>query len=175
VKPYEVVDIQKVYSGPIFDLVKQTITLPNGKEAYRDVIIHNGAAVIIPVTDEKKLVLVRQYRNGSNSMLLEFPAGKLDHNEDPKECALRELAEETGYHASGIKQLFKVYPVAAYCSEQITVFLAEGLKLGTPNLDEDEFVETEEYSLSDLLQMIDDGDIQDMKTIMGVLYYARIA
>jgi ADP-ribose pyrophosphatase len=129
-EPYEVVDIQKVYSGPIFELVKQTMTLPNGKETKRDVIVHNGAAVIIPVTDEKELVLVRQYRSGCSSMLLEFPAGKLDPGESPEACALRELAEETGYCASSIKQLFKVYPVAAYCSEQITVFFGGRLKTG---------------------------------------------
>ena len=172
-KPFEIVNTQKIYSGPIFELVKETMTLPNGRETYRDVIIHNGAAVIIPVTFEKELVMVRQYRSGSGSMLLEFPAGKLDPGEKPEECALRELSEETGYCASSIKQLFTVYPVAAYCSEQITVFLAEGLKPGKSNLDHDEFIEIETYSLPELLKMIDNGEIEDMKTIMCILYYAR--
>jgi len=172
-EPYKTLERKEIYSGPIFDLTQHTVRLPNGKDARRDIIEHNGAAVIIAVTEEDNLVMVRQYRNGSNSVMLELPAGKLDLGEDPKACALRELEEETGYRASKIELILKMYPVAAYCTEKINMFLAKGLEQGTPKPDEDEFVEVEEYSLSALLTMIDNGEITDMRTILGVLYYAR--
>ena len=171
----KILNTEKVYSGYIFDLAHYTVELPNGKEAKREVIVHNGAAVIVPVTSTGELVLVRQYRPGSDKMMLELPAGKLDGpGEDPQNCALRELQEETGYRANKIRPLLKLHPLAAYCTEQITMFLAEDLEPGASKPDEEEFVETELYSLPALLAMIDNGEISDMKTIMGILYYARL-
>ena len=152
-------------------MTQQTLCLPNGKEAVRDVIQHGGAVAIVAVTNEGNLLMVRQYRPGSGSMMLELPAGKLDLGEKPQKCALRELEEETGYRAYKIKPLLKVYPVAAYCTEHISLFLAEDLRPGTLNPDEDEFLEVEAHSMQELLRMIGEGEITDMKTIMGVLYY----
>ena len=173
--PYEVLNTEKLYNGPIFDLSKKTIRLPNENAATLDVIEHNGAALIIPVTDNGELVMVKQYRIGTESVLLEFPAGKFDPGEDPGECALRELEEETGYRASKISLLFETIPIAAYCTEKISVYLAEGLKPGQPKPDENEFLEVEVYPLEKLLKMVDSGELLDMKTVMGILYYARIA
>lgn len=170
----EVQKTSTIYSGKIFDLLKYTVKLPNGKETTRDVIHHNGAAVIIAVTDTGELVTVRQYRDGSGCAMLELPAGKLDPGEDPKECASRELTEETGYTAAKIRPLLLMHPVAAYCTEKIHMFLAEGLTSGSPRPDPDEFVEVELHSLQSLLEMIDNGEITDMKTIAGVLYYLRV-
>ena len=174
VKPYKVLKKEKLFDAKIFDLSKYTVQLPNGNESERFILEHNGAAVIIAITNEGELVMVRQYRNGSGSVMLELPAGKLDLGEDPQVCALRELAEETGYRAAKINKLLSMYPVAAYCTEQMTLFLAEDLEQGQPSPDEDEFVEVELHPLPMLLQMIDRGEITDMKTILGLLYYSRM-
>jgi len=165
---------EKIYSGPIFDLTHQTIELPNGAVVKRDVLVHNGAAMIIAVTNEGNLIMVRQHRAGTNALTLEFPAGKLDPPEEPQDCALRELEEETGYKANKIRLLHKFFPVAAYCTEQISMFLAEDLTPGKTAPDSDEFVEIEIYSLDELLKMLENGEIIDMKTVMGILYYARL-
>ena len=173
IEPHKTLEKNKLYTGNIFDLYQYKVQLPNGKEASRDIIEHNGAAVIIAVKDNGDIVMVRQFRNGSDSVMLELPAGKFDPNESPEECALRELEEETGFRATKIKPLLKLHPVAAYCTEQITMFLAQGLIQGEPKPDPDEFVDVEIYPLDELLGMIDRGEINDMKTIAGVLYYAR--
>jgi len=171
VRPYEILSEKELYKGPIFALNQYEVELPGGRRSVRDVLQHNGASVIIPITADDKVVMVRQYREGSNSVLLELPAGKLDVGEDPQLCALRELEEETGYKAAKIRLLFTTYPVAAYCTEKISVFLAEDLTPGSPNPDSDEFVETFLYPLSDIMGMITTGEINDMKTIAGLLYY----
>lgn len=176
----EILSKKKMYVGPIFDLSHYEVVLPNGKTGQRDVIEHNGACVMIPVAEDGRLVMVRQHRAGANAMLLEFPAGKLDNGEDPEKCALRELSEETGYVASKVRLLTRVHPVAAWCTEIVNVFLMEDLILGEASPDRDEngeiieFVEVELHSLPDLLAMIDKGELMDMKTVMGVLMYARI-
>ena len=169
---YETLSKEKIYNGPIFDLAHYQIALPNGKHGRRDVIEHKGAAVIVAVADDGRLVMVRQHRVGASAMLLELPAGKLDLGEEPEKCALRELAEETGYAATKIRPLLGVFPVAAWCTEKHHIFLAEDLKPGEPNPDVDEFVEVELHSVSDLLRMIERGEIVDAKTIVGVLYYS---
>jgi len=170
----EILSKKKIYEGLIFDVSHYEITLPNGKSGQRDIIEHNGACLIIPVTNDGQLVMVRQYRTGANAVLLEFPAGKLDKGEEPEKCALRELAEETGYVASKIRRLMQVHPVPPWCTELVNVFLAEDLTLAETNLDEEEFVEVELHSLTDLLDMVDKGELVDMKTVMGVLLYERI-
>ena len=170
----EILKSEQLYSGPIFDLQRYNVRLPNGKVAKRDVLLHNGAAVVIAVAPDGRLVTVRQYRHGPQKVMLELPAGKLDPGEEPKACALRELKEETGYRAQRIRQLFMLHPVAAYCSEEVYMFLAEELTQGQTNLDEGEFVEVELHRVENLLSMIEAGEISDMKTVAGVLYYARI-
>ena len=173
-EPYAILNRREIYKGSIFDLAQYTVQLPNGKEAIRDIIEHGGAAVIIPVTDKGEIVMVSQYRNGAKKVLLELPAGKLDPGEDPEKCALRELEEETGYRATRIRHLIKMHPVAAYCTEMIHMYLAEGLVPGTANPDADEFVEVSAYPLQDVLDMVINGEILDMKTMLGVLFYSSI-
>ena len=173
-KKFKILGKKKIYGGAIFDLVRYNFELPDKKETFWDIIEHYGAVVIIPVTDTGDLVMVRQYRPGPDAVMLELPAGKLDHpNENKQACALRELEEETGYRASRIEPLLEMYPVAAYCTEKMNLFLAEDLTPGKPSLDDDEFVEVELHSVTALLDMIDNGEILDMKTILGVQYYAR--
>jgi len=161
-----------LYEGPIFKLRQDTITLPNGKEAVRDIIEHNGATAIIAVADDGRLVLVRQFRYGAGCDMLEIPAGKLDPGEDPEECALRELAEETGYRAARIRKVMDLCMIPAWSTERVGLYLAEGLVKGETQLDDEEFVEVELYSVKELLGMIDSGEISDSKTVLAVFYYA---
>jgi ADP-ribose pyrophosphatase len=164
---------ETIYNGLIFDLERHTVRLPNGKEARRDIIRHNGASAIIPVTDDGGVILVRQYREGAGGFLLELPAGKLEPGEDPAVCAVRELAEETGHTAETMRFLTSLRPVAAYSTEVIHFYVAEGLKPGLAHPDTDEFVTLETYKLDEILRMIGEGSVMDMKTVAGVLLYAR--
>ncbi len=168
---YSVVNSKKIYSGPIYDVVQDEITLPNGKTTFRDTIEHNGAAAIIPIDDNGDIIFVRQYRHACRSMILEIPAGKLEKDEDPALCASRELEEEIGFKSNNIKLLFNTYIAVGYSTELISIYLATNLIKTNQNLDEDEFVEIETYSLSEALSMIKDGLIVDSKTIAGILYY----
>ena len=175
IEPQKTISKEKIYGGRIFDLFEYKVELPNKKIVSRDMLEHLGAAVILATTDSGDIVMVRQYRNGSDAVMLELPAGKLDENEAPIDCALRELEEETGYRAAKIEPMLKMYPVSAYCTEEVHLFLAQGLTMGAPKPDDDEFVEVEEHSLEVLLKMINDGEINDMKTIAGVLFYAQMS
>ena len=172
---YEILQSQKVYEGVIFDVEQRKVRLPNGEEARRDVVTHNGAAAVVALADSGDLVLVRQHRQGADGPMLELPAGKLDPGEDPQKCAQRELAEETGYVAEGLRLLTKLHVAAAYCTEVIHLFFAGKTKPGPTNPDPDEFVTVETHSLMDALRMVQDGTITDAKTVAGVLYYAVFA
>lgn len=171
---YEVTDIKPLYNGLIFNVVQETVILPNGEPARRDILLHNGAAAVIPVMDDGRLIFVRQYREAASMYVLEIPAGKLDKEEDPLVCAYRELEEETGYKASSMRRLMSFYTAIGYSSEIIHLYLAEGLMPGTQQPDDDEFVSLEIYTLEAALEMIDNGAIVDAKTISALLYYARI-
>jgi len=162
-----------IYSGKIFDLVQRTVTLPNGKDTLRDILLMNGAAVILPVLEGGGILFVRQYREGAGAEMLELPAGMIGRGEDPLTCAERELREETGYTARTMRFLLKFYSGPGYTTEMMHVYLAEGLTPGAQQLDEDEFIKTEEYSLNEALDMIRDGRISDAKTVSSLLYYAR--
>jgi len=173
-KNFECLETKSIYKGRIFEVEQRTVLLPDGKKAQWDMVKHNGAAAVLAITDDGDLLLVRQYREGAKEVTLELPAGKLDPGENPETCALRELEEETGWRAEKIKFLMRLHPASAYLSEEIHIFLAEGLKPGKLNLDADEFVTIETHSVADILQMIDEGKITDSKTLVGVLYYARL-
>lgn len=160
---------EEIYKGKIISLVKDTITLPNGKTAIREVILHNGASAIVPIDDEGNILLVRQYRQPIQKELLEIPAGLLEKGEEPLECAKRELEEETGYKAKEFSHLCSMYSAVGFSTEKIHIFLATGLYEGKQSLDEDEFVNVEKYSLDEAIDMILDGRIEDGKTVSGIL------
>ena len=165
----------KLYGGEIFDLKQYKVELPNKGRAEWDVVVHNGAAVIVAVTKQNEIVMVRQYRPGTEEVMLELPAGRLDSVvEDREHCALRELREETGYTAGKIKLLLTLHPLPAYCTEEVSIFLAEDLEAGKQDLDDDEFVDVELHKLPCLLDMIANGGITTMSAVIGILYYARV-
>lgn len=166
---HKTISREEIYKGAIVSLVKDTITLPNGKTTQREVVLHTGAAAVVPIDDEGNIVLVRQYRHPAGKELLEIPAGLLETGEDPLECAKRELEEETGYKASEFSHILSMYTAVGFCTEKIHIYLAKGLYEGKQNLDEDEFVNIERYTLNEALEMIFDGRIEDGKTVCGIL------
>lgn len=156
---------EEIFDGQVLHLFKDTVYLPNGKTATREVIRHVGAVAIVPMTADGKVVVERQFRYPLNRVITEVPAGKLDSkSEDRLEAAKRELEEETGYLADEWIPLGDYVPAAAYCDEVITMYFAKGLKKGIRNLDEDEFLNIELVPLETLIEEIMEGTITDGKT-----------
>lgn len=163
------------YQGTILKIYEDTVEA-NGHEAHWDFIHHNGAAAVVPVTREGKLLMVRQYRNALDRYTLEIPAGALDYPEEPKlDCAHRELEEETGFKTDKDKMeyLISVNTTVAFCDEAIDIFVARELTPSHQNLDEDECIDVEEWTVEDLVAKIYKGEITDGKTIAAILAYAR--
>ncbi len=159
-----------IFDGKILHLYRDDIRLPDGKPAEREVIRHIGAVCVIPVTEDHRVVMERQYRYPVDEVILEIPAGKLDsREEDPEEAARRELREETGYLAGKLTPLGKFYPACAYSDETIWMYLATELTKGQRQLDEDEFLDVELIPLERLVQQVLAGDIPDAKTQIAVL------
>lgn len=162
-----------VAKGVIIDYYQDTMLIPNGNTAKWDLIDHKGAAAVVAVRDDGKLLMVRQYRNALERYTLEIPAGGLNGREEPTlDAARRELEEETGYTCDNMELLNSIYTTVAFCNEKIDIYLARELKKGKQHLDEDEYLNVEAYSLEELKQMIYDCKIQDSKTICGILTYA---
>ena len=168
-------DSQEIYDGVILHVFKDTVSLPNGNPATREVIRHVGAVGVIPINEDGKVIIERQFRYPLDRVVTEIPAGKLDSfTEDRLSAAKRELEEETGYTAKEWISLGDYYPTPAYCDERITLYLARGLALGQRHLDEDEFLNFELVPLSDLVEDVMNGRITDGKTQVAVLKAARI-
>ena len=163
----------RIHEGRIINLREDTVTLPTGKTAKREIIEHKGAVCIVPVNSEGKLVFVRQYRKPAEESLLELPAGGLEIGEVPIDCAQRELMEECGLRAGSMTPLFECYLAPGYSTELMYGFLGESLTADAAEADEDEDVEVEEYTLDEALQLLDEGKIRDAKTICGLLAYYR--
>lgn len=163
------------YEGSILKIYEDTVDA-NGHLAHWDFIHHKGAAAVVPVTKDGNLLMVRQYRNALDRYTLEIPAGALDSPEEPKlDCAHRELEEETGYKTEKQKMefLIRVNTTVAFCDEVIDIFVARDLEPSRQNLDEDEYIEVEEWAVKDLEEKIYQGEITDGKTIAAILAYAR--
>jgi ADP-ribose pyrophosphatase len=162
-----------VAKGAIIDYYRDSVLIPNGNIAQWDIIDHKGAAAVVAVRDDGKLLMVRQYRYALGRETLEIPAGGLNGREEPTEqAARRELEEETGCTCEKLELLSSIYTTVAFCNEKIDIYLARGLKPGKQHLDEDEFIDVEAYTVEELKQMIYDCRIQDSKTICGILTYA---
>ena len=161
---------EEIYDGVILHVYKDTVTLPNGKPAGRELIRHVGAVGIVPVTDDGRVIVERQYRYPLDSVITEIPAGKLDSkSEDRLSAAKRELREETGITADEWTDMGVYYPAAAYTDEKITLYLARGLHFGQQDLDDDEFINIEAVPLDELVNDVMSGEITDGKTQVGIL------
>jgi len=160
------------YSGTMIEIYSDTISVPNGNVVHWDFVKHNGAAAVVPITDDGKVVMVRQFRNALDRETLEIPAGGLDSLDEPTlDAAARELEEETGYKSNDLVFLITVATTVAFCNEKIDIYLARNLIQSKQHLDEDEFVEVEEYTVDELVDMIYAGKINDAKTIAAILAY----
>lgn len=169
------ISTEEIFDGNILHVIKDTVKLPNGNEATREVIRHIGAVCVIPVTDENEVIMERQYRYPIDEVISEIPAGKLDTpEEDWLLAAQRELREETGITADEWKELGVFYPAAAYSDEKIIMYLAKGLHYGKQDLDDDEFLNVKKVPISDLIKDVMDGKITDSKTQVAILKVARI-
>lgn len=157
-----------IYEGNVFKLDRLEIELPNGKRAMRDVVRHNGGVSIIAVKDDEKILFVEQFRKAIDKNILELPAGKIEVGEDIKECAIRELEEETGYKAKKIEFLGKIVMAPGFTDEYIHLFYATDLYKGIKGGDEDEFINVCEFDLQEVNKMILSGEIFDSKTICGI-------
>ena len=164
---------EKIFSGKLIDLYFDHVELPNGKSSTREWINHPGAVCIIPILPDGNLCLIRQYRYGPRDEFIEIPAGKLDAGEDPLVCAKRELKEEIGYIAGKFTFLTNIYPAIGFSNEKMWMYLAEDLQLSNQSLDQDEFLELLPLSLEEAIDLINQGNITDVKTIIGVLWLDR--
>ena len=168
----ERIDRELVAKGHIFNYYHDTMKIPNGNIAKWDFIGHNGAAAIIPITEDNKICLVRQFRNALDRETLEIPAGGLlNSNEPTLNAAIRELEEETGYKSNHVEFLISIRTAVAFCNEKIDIYVARDLIQSKQNLDEDEFIEIEKYSVTEILEMIYSGKIEDSKTISAIFAY----
>lgn len=162
-----------MYEGSIINVYQDTIEVPNGNIAKWDFIGHKGAAAVLPVDKDGKIILVKQWRNALDRFTFEIPAGGLEvsKGETMIECAARELEEETGYISNNIEFLISLKTTVAFCNERIDVFFASQLQKTKQNLDEDENIEIFKFDIEDLLCKIRKGEIQDSKTVSAILAY----
>ena len=160
---------ERIYEGRMINLRRDTVKLPNGNTSTREVIEHPGAIAVVPILPDGRIVLVRQFRHPVADILLEIPAGKLSPGEDPDLCAHRELEEETGYVSGKMQKMTSIFTAPGFTDEVIHIYLAGDLRPTKQQTDEDEFIEVEMYSSSEVIEMIRTSQIRDAKTIAGFL------
>jgi len=163
------IETKTVYKGMVVNVRLDAAELQNGNIAAREVVEHPGGVGIVPVTADKKVLMVRQYRYPMEEELLEIPAGKLSEGEDPFDCAVRELSEETGCKAGKIVDLGVVYPSPGFSREVLHVYLALDLRHGKMHLDENELLSVEAFGFDELMEMIMSNELPDAKSIVGIM------
>jgi ADP-ribose pyrophosphatase len=164
---------ERIYSGRIIRLDILDVRLPDGKEARREIIRHPGAVAIVALDEAQNVLLVRQYRNAADRILLEIPAGTLHPGEEPDACAWRELQEETGFLPGKLDHVGGIYAAPGYTTEYIHLYYATQLSESRLAMDDDEFIEVERLPLAEALTMIEQGMIADGKSVAGLLRVAR--
>ncbi len=165
----QLISTETIYEGRIFDVRVDTIR-EGDVEYKREIVVHRGSAVIVPVFDDRTVALVRQYRHAAGKYLLEVPAGSLDEGEDPITGARRELEEEIGVTPENIEKIAEFYVSPGFLTEKMSVFLATGLTKTRQNLEEDELIEIERLTFEQALDKIRSGEIEDAKTIVGLMF-----
>ena len=165
---------EEILDGRFLHAFRDTVRLPDGSEATREYILHPGAVMMIPLLDDGRLVLERQYRWPMQRVMIEFPAGKIDAGEEPLACARRELLEETGYTAREWAYAGKMHPVISYSTEFIDIWFCRGLALQESKLDDEEFLEVIEVTPRQLMDWCRDGVVTDAKTMIACLWLQNI-
>ena len=163
-----VLESEQVFHGHFLDVRRDRVRLPNGEAAQREYIVHPGAVMVVPILDDGRLVVERQFRHPMARVMLEFPAGKLDAGEAPLQCAIRELVEETGYRAREWARAGILHNAIAYSTEGIEVWFARGLKAGQRKLDAGEFLDVSVTTAQQLADKAQSGELTDAKTLIGL-------
>jgi ADP-ribose pyrophosphatase len=171
---FDVIKSEVIYRGKVFDVIVDNIKYNSGNSGVREVAVHPGGAVIVPVKEDGKIIFVKQFRYPLKRTLLELPAGKLDPNEDPLNCAVRELEEETGYLANNVIKLGAINTTPGFCTEVLHIYLAKDLVPGQHRREEGEYgMEVYEYTLQEIDEKIKSGELSDAKSICGI-YMAKV-
>lgn len=169
---FERLERKLVAHGAIIDYYHDIVKIPNGNVVTWDFIGHKGAAAVVPVREDGKILMVRQYRNALDRETIEIPAGGLEGPDEPTlKAAARELEEETGYSSSDLELLITIRTTVAFCNEKIDIYVAKNLKKSQQNLDEDEYINVEAYTVDELCDMIYSGKIEDSKTVSAIMSY----
>jgi len=160
-----------IYQGPVFGVRRDEVREPGGVRATREVITHPGSVVVLPVLEDGRIVMIRQYRHATRQYLWELVAGRIDKGETVKEAAARELLEETGYRAKRYSEFLDVFSTPGFLEERMHILLAEGLQEGEAQPEEDEKIISRCYKVEELKRMMKKGRLRDAKSIAGILYY----
>ena len=171
------IESRRIYTGKIVSLDVDTVRFPDGSTGELEMIRHPGASAVVPFLsdprgDDPQVLMIRQYRYAADGYLFEIPAGRLDQGEAPRDCAVRELKEETGCTAEQVDYLITLYTTPGFTDEKIHLFMATGLSTGETKHEVDEFLDLQPMPLSRALEMVERGEIQDAKTIIGLLFAA---
>jgi ADP-ribose pyrophosphatase len=169
----QITSSRPIYDGNVVHLRIETVRTLDGHEYEREVIRHNGAVALIPLEPDGMVILVRQFRSGADSDLLEIPAGTLNPGEERIDCARRELQEEIGFYPEKLTPIGDFWVAASYTSERITIYLAEGLRPSKLPGDDDEDIELVRMPLKEALRMVDTNELTDAKTLIGLMWLAR--
>lgn len=164
---------ESAWCGRLLDVRRDTVALPDGTQATREYIVHPGAVMVVPLLPDGRLVMERQYRHPMGRVMLEFPAGKLDAGEAPLACAMRELAEETGYRAAEWARAGILHNAISYSTEGIEVWFARGLTPGPAQLDAGECLDTVVQTVAELDALCASGEVTDAKTLIGLLWLQK--
>ena len=169
----QILTSEVLYQGKVFRLQRDTVIEPGGVEAERDIIVHPGSVVVLPIFKDGRVLLIRQYRHSIGEFLWELVAGRKEPNESPLAAARRELVEETGYKAKRLRKLMRIVPTPGFVNEWMWIFAAEGLMQGIAQPEEDERITPRIFTLKQVEKMIESGALRDAKSICGLLYYMR--
>ena len=166
----KIIEKKDIYKGDFLTIQTLKVKLPNNNYAIRDIVRHPGAVALLAFIDDETVLLVKQFRTAIGKSIYEIPAGKLEKGEEPKDAALRELEEETGYKAGSIEELGYIYTGAGFTDQKIYIFKASNLSMGKKGGDDDEFIEVFPFKIRDIKKMIKEGTIVDTKTISSLMY-----
>ena len=162
------ISTKKIYSGKIIDVRVDTIETPNGRQALRELVDHPGGVGVVAITDDDKIILVKQFRKPFEKAIFEIPAGKIDKGEEHYTCGVRELEEETGFKARKFEYLGCIYPSPGFANETTHMYLATELYEGCTNFDDDEYLDIEFFDVDTVMDMIMNNELNDAKTVCGV-------